>query len=91
MKPLRFRLSALLLLITAVAAFFGFAQWRRQSILLQVNALKAEGVQLEAPNTWWDLIWQRPPATAWHWAHSKEFEERLDKLGVENFRYWITY
>jgi hypothetical protein len=91
MKPFRFRLSALHLLIIAVAAFLGFAQWRRQSILLQVNALKAEGIQLEAPNTWLDLIWQRPPATAWHWAYSEEIEERLDRLGVEDFRYWIIY
>jgi hypothetical protein len=87
----RFSLRGALILLTAVGLLLGYSQWRRNFILSQVDSLKAEGVELEAPHTWRDLVWQRPPASAYDWAYSKQIEERLDNLGVKEYRHWITY
>jgi len=39
----RFNLAALLMLVTAIALFLGYAQWRRQSILREAEALETRG------------------------------------------------
>jgi hypothetical protein len=43
---LRFSLVALLMLVTAVAVTLGYAQWRRQSIHREVEALTALGARV---------------------------------------------
>jgi hypothetical protein len=54
LKRFRFSLWGLLLLVTAAALFFGYAQWRRLYITREYGALRAEGVYL-APleDSWW--------------------------------------
>ena len=42
--PKRFALSTLLLLMLIVASIFGFAQWRRQSLISEANDLREMGV-----------------------------------------------
>jgi hypothetical protein len=61
MKRFRFRLSAFLIFVTAVAVFFGYSQYRRREILEVCAELKAEGYVFPVPNTFFDRIWQRKP------------------------------
>lgn len=42
--PKRFALSTLLLLMLVVALVFGYAQWRKQWIISEIEKLRAEGV-----------------------------------------------
>jgi hypothetical protein len=40
--PKRFTLTALFLLVTAMAVIFGYAQWRRQRLIAEVKSLVSE-------------------------------------------------
>jgi len=54
MKRFRFSLLGLLLTISAVAIFFGYAQWSRLHIRQEYEALKTEGVHFsEFDDSWW--------------------------------------
>ena len=61
MKPFRFRLSAFLIFVTAVAMFFAYSQYRRREILKVCAELKAEGYVFHIPDTWHDRLWQTKP------------------------------
>lgn len=51
--PNRFSLSTLLLLMLVVASVFGYAQWRRLSLIKEVNELNAIGdATFEDPPSW---------------------------------------
>ena len=50
----RFNVAWLLLLITAVALFLGYAESRRRHIVREHRALRSEGVTLQdLSDTWW--------------------------------------
>jgi hypothetical protein len=53
----RFSLAGLLLAMTAISFFFGYAQLRRQSVLRQVKELEVYGVKLHVRERWANLIW----------------------------------
>jgi hypothetical protein len=61
MERVRISLAGLMLLTTAVAAFFGFSQWRRQHIINTCAQFRGEGVEIHAPNAWRDSLWQDVP------------------------------
>ena len=61
MKRPRFSLSFLLVIVTLVALFFGYSQYRRQRISRAHAELKTHGISGNEYNEWRDLIWQRPP------------------------------
>ena len=42
--PKRFALSSLLMVMLVVASVFGYAQWRRQSLISEANDLREKGV-----------------------------------------------
>ncbi len=61
MRRFRFRLSALLVLTTAIALLLGYAEWRRLSITREYDSLKKEGVHFsEFKDEWWST----PPRMA---------------------------
>lgn len=55
--PKRFALSTLLLLMVVVAAVFGYAQWRRQWLIREIDRLKSAGVEMAGLNDNW--FWPR--------------------------------
>jgi hypothetical protein len=74
--PKRFALSTLLLAMFAVAAVFGYAQWRRQWLKAEVRELNALNVrvapslpsehirtlpQLDIRDGFWPVVMARPP------------------------------
>jgi hypothetical protein len=99
MRRFRFSLAALLLLISAAAAFFGFAQWRRQRIIEQCESLRRDGVLVMLPSDAVDRIWQRNPTTAmldparfnlvidWHMAKDWErVQAQIKELGISDLQ-----
>jgi hypothetical protein len=64
MKRFRFSLSALLVLLTALALFIGLSQARRRSILKETDALRNAGANVPISDTWWDKVWLRIPDEA---------------------------
>src|SRR6185436_14982073 len=55
----RVRFTTLFLLFTAVALFFGYAEWRRRDIIHKYDALRAEDLTLmPLSGSWWP---QAPP------------------------------
>jgi hypothetical protein len=53
MFPRRFTLSTLLLVMLLVSLVFGYAQWRRQWLISEIDRLKSEGVQIAGLNDNW--------------------------------------
>ena len=49
----------MLLAVTAASLFLGYAQWRRQRILREIQALAAEGAHVPIKSEWIDRIWLR--------------------------------
>src|SRR5687768_8697088 len=65
MKRFRFSLRLLIVLVSALALFMGYSQYRRREILKVVAELKAEGYVFPVPDEWFDrLVWQRKPTVA---------------------------
>jgi hypothetical protein len=64
MRRIRFNLRTLLIAIALVALFFGYAQWRRQSLLREAKELEAMGFTLLWQDTWKDRIWPVVPKNA---------------------------
>jgi hypothetical protein len=54
----------MLFVMAIVAAFLGYAQWRRQAILREAAALKSQGFTLLWSDAWIDLIWLNVPKEA---------------------------
>jgi hypothetical protein len=61
MKKVKFSLRALILIVTALAAFFGYSQYRRLSIRRECEALSQMGVKVALQNDLRDQLWQRVP------------------------------
>jgi hypothetical protein len=61
MKRFRFSVLGLFLLISAVALFLGYSQWRRRNILQQVEEIELLGGDVPLPNGYFDYLWQRLP------------------------------
>lgn len=59
--PKRFALSTLLLAMLLVSLVFGYAQWRRQWLLSEVNQLQASGAEsLQLTGNWfWPSVPER--------------------------------
>ncbi len=88
----RFSLNTLLILITAVAVFLGYSQWRRQQIIAACESLETEGVYISLPNERRDRIWQRPPTDGEvirfvMGAEMNELEAKARAVGVEQLHY----
>ena len=60
----RFSLSTLLLVVTSVGLFFGYAHWRRVSISREDKELEARGVRLLWAESSPDGIWPVVPKKA---------------------------
>lgn len=59
MKRPRFSLSLLLFVVTVVALFFGYAQWRRMGLYADVANVKSLGVQVQIKEHWlWPTVAQ---------------------------------
>lgn len=59
--PKRFALSTLLLSMFVVASIFGFAQWRRQALIAEVESLRDAGVEwlVVDGNLFWPTVSKR--------------------------------
>jgi len=55
--PKRFTLSTLLLVMLLVSLVFGYAQWRRQWLIAEIDRLKSEGVEMAGLSSNW--FWPR--------------------------------
>ena len=64
MGRLQFSTRAMLLVVLMVAAFLGYAQWRRQAILREATALESQGFTLLWHDTSINPIWPRVPSEA---------------------------
>ena len=64
MQRIRFNLRTLLIAIALVAIFFGYAQWRRQTMLREAKELEAMGFTLLWQDTWTAWIWPEVPKEA---------------------------
>ena len=51
----------MLILVTALAIFFGYAQSRRRQVLQASQELKKYSYIVDLPNDWHDRIWQGEP------------------------------
>jgi hypothetical protein len=51
-EGVRFSLKALLILVTAVGLFFGYAQWRRLQLLEECDELVAAGANVRVEDSW---------------------------------------
>jgi hypothetical protein len=60
----RFSLKRLLAVVTVAAVLLAVGPIHRQKIRRQVEAFKADGVQLELSDTWQDFFWQQVPQDA---------------------------
>jgi hypothetical protein len=63
-KRLRFSLAALMLMTTALAVGVGFVQARRNWIVREAEALRAEGCFISVPAGWDDELWPTAPPAA---------------------------
>ncbi len=61
MKKVRFSLRLLIVLVSALALFLGYSQYRRREILNVCAELQAEGYVFPIPDAWHDRLWQRKP------------------------------
>jgi hypothetical protein len=61
MRRIRISLRGLILLVTAVGLFLGFAEHRRNTIYQACEELKDYGYAFTLPSDWRDRIWQRKP------------------------------
>lgn len=61
---IRFRLSTMLLLITLIGLWLGYAHWRRYSILQEDKELEADGVRLLWATKPSETIWPVIPPSA---------------------------
>lgn len=84
---LRFSLRALLVITAALAILLAYSHRRRQWMVSQIEELRDEYVVVEAPNTFLDLVWQRPPERAYVWLLNPGTQERVEKLGVRHFEW----
>ena len=64
MQGLRFNLRALFVFVAVVAAFLGYAQWRRQNIMREARILESQGFTLLWEEHWADAVWPRVPNRA---------------------------
>jgi hypothetical protein len=65
MKRIRFSLRLLIVLVSAIALFLGYSQWRRREILKLCDQLKQERYSFTVPDDWRDRwLWQRKPTVA---------------------------
>jgi hypothetical protein len=64
MQRFRFNLRMLFVLVTFVAAFLGYAQWRRQNILREARILESQGFVLVWEEHWAHWVWPRVPSHA---------------------------
>ena len=64
MQGLRFNLRALFVFVAVVAAFLGYAQWRRQNIMREARILESQGFTLLWEQHWADAVWPRVPSRA---------------------------
>jgi hypothetical protein len=82
----RFSIAALLLIVTAISLFLGYARWRRQWMLKEIDALRAEGVQVWGiRDAWIDHIWMRTPYGAD--IHYAEVSPTQRQLGHTTYEY----
>jgi hypothetical protein len=61
---LRFSTRTMLVVMAIVAAFLGYAQWRRQTIMREAAALNSQGFTLLWRHSWIDWIWPQAPSEA---------------------------
>src|SRR5687768_14752780 len=62
MRRIRFSLRLLSLLVSALALYLGYSQYRRREILTVVGDLKADGYVFTVKDGWFDrCVWQRKP------------------------------
>jgi hypothetical protein len=61
MRRIRISLRGLILLVTAVGLFLGYAEYRRKTIHQACEELKDYGYAFTLPSDWRDRIWQRKP------------------------------
>jgi hypothetical protein len=64
MQALRFNLRTLFVLVAIIAAFLGYAQWRRQNIMREARVLESQGFTLLWEEHWADAVWPRVPTYA---------------------------
>jgi hypothetical protein len=55
---------------TVLIVFIGFSQWRRQRIIDKGRWFATQGFELDIPNGFRDLIWQRMPKVGRISAHN---------------------
>ena len=90
-RRIRFSLAGLLLVTTAIAAFLGYSQWRRQNILRQVEAIEQLGGRVNLPNGYADVLWQRRPRRGYIASHFGDEENAeaikgdMREVGVRHF------
>src|SRR5687767_5675153 len=95
-RSARFSLKALLIAMGIVAIGLGYSQWRRQTMLQDYAALRADGVQFVLPNAWIDRVWQRHPdeivlmtqqsPTEEDDARFDRISQRLERMGASNIQ-----
>jgi hypothetical protein len=94
MKGIRYRLSALLLFTSALVAFFGFSQWRKNRIVEKSAYFKQYGVRIVMPDSAIDSLWQRNPTKALigvppdsYTFNYHRLQEELGDFGIVNLVY----
>jgi hypothetical protein len=90
MRRIRYRLSALLLLTTALVALLGVAQWRKNRIVEKCAYFEQYDVQIELPNGAVDLFWQRRPSKAIIRVPSESYSLNFHRLQGELDRFGIV-
>jgi hypothetical protein len=96
MKRIRYRLSGLLVLTTALVALLGFSQWRKNRIIEICAYFKQFDVEIELPSSAVDLFWQRHPSKATIRVPSESYSQNfhrlqgeLDRFGINNLVYLV--
>ncbi|MEX2317725.1 MAG: hypothetical protein WD669_11275 [Pirellulales bacterium] len=84
-RRFRFSLAALLLTVTAACFFLGYARWRREWMLKEINALRTEGVIVDVKNDWIDRLWLRTGQYAW--VHIVEVSPEKRQLGSKVYEF----
>jgi hypothetical protein len=92
MARFRFNLRTAFVLSTVVILLIGFSQWRRRSILKQVEEVRELAGEVNLPDSYIDYLWQRRPTsgriTIGPWAdeenvdRSEEARQKLQAMGV---------
>ena len=96
MRSVRYRLSALLLLTTALVALLGFSQWRKNRIVEKCAYFKKFDVEIELPSGTVDVFWQRNPSKAVVRVPSESYslnfhrlQGELNEFGIDNLLYLV--